>query len=99
MDKLSAAQIGGIVRALMGAAGGVLIAVGWVDETSWLEISGAIVTLATVGWSLYSNTIVQQAKTVAKSPEVKAVVASPEMVYAANSPKVVPTVEYVGRTQ
>lgn len=88
MNRLSPSQIGGLVRSFMAFLGGIGITLGYFDETQWLEISGAVVTLAVVGWSLYSNTVVSQTKAVASSPDVKSIVASSELAYASNNAKV-----------
>lgn len=47
--------IGGIIRALLAAFGGTLIANGLVTEADITAISGGIVTFVTIGWSIYSK--------------------------------------------
>ena len=48
-------QITGILRAVLAAIGGLVAAKGWTDGGTWTIVSGAIVTLLTTGWSIYSN--------------------------------------------
>jgi hypothetical protein len=47
--------IGGIIRALLAAFGGTLIASGLVTEADITAISGGIITFVTVAWSIYSK--------------------------------------------
>lgn len=47
--------IGGIIRALLAAFGGSLIANGLVTEADITAISGGIVTFVTIGWSIYNK--------------------------------------------
>lgn len=50
--KLTKEQVIGIVRHVFTFAGGFVLAKGWVDETTLLEISGAVVTLVGAVWSV-----------------------------------------------
>ena len=52
---MSGDQIGGIVRALLAAAGGWAIGKGYIDSATATTISGAIVTIVVAGWSYYTN--------------------------------------------
>jgi hypothetical protein len=52
MDK---AMIGGLVRHLMTAGGGFLVAKGYVDASMWAEIVGAVVAIVGVAWSLFNK--------------------------------------------
>ena len=47
--------IGGIVRAILSAVGGFVLAKGYVDAESWMAISGAVVTLAVAVWSVVAK--------------------------------------------
>jgi hypothetical protein len=49
-------QIFGVVRHVFTAVGGVLIAKGLVTDGSWTELTGAILSLAGVVWSITSKT-------------------------------------------
>ena len=49
---MSAAEIGGIVRTILAAAGGIAVGKGWVDNETMLGMVGAIVTLGTGIWSI-----------------------------------------------
>ena len=48
-------QIAGIIRAILAAVGGYLAAKGIGDTATWTLVSGAIITLVTAGWSIFSN--------------------------------------------
>lgn len=48
-------QVGGVIRALLSAAGGYLAGKGLIDTETWLTISGAVLTLFTAGWSWWTN--------------------------------------------
>jgi hypothetical protein len=48
-------MIGGIIRAFLGAVGGYLATKGYGDEQTWQMVAGAVVTLATVAWSMISK--------------------------------------------
>lgn len=52
---MDATMVGGIVRALLAAAGGGLIAKGVVSASDWELYIGAFVTLATGAWSVYQK--------------------------------------------
>lgn len=51
----TAAQIAGIVRAALAAASGAVISTGAVDAAAWDEVTGAVVLLATIAWSVYAK--------------------------------------------
>lgn len=48
-------QVGGIVRAVLAAAGGWAIGKGYVDSATATTVSGAVVTLAVTIWSWWTN--------------------------------------------
>lgn len=48
-------QFGGIVRALVAAAGGYFVGQGLVDAETMMTVGGAITTLAVAIWSIYSK--------------------------------------------
>ncbi len=48
-------QIGGIIRAIGAAFGGVVIAKGYTDADTWTAAVGAVATLAVTIWSIYTN--------------------------------------------
>ena len=48
-------QFGGVVRALLTFAGGAAVSLGYVDSTTSTSAVGALVTLAGIGWSFWSN--------------------------------------------
>jgi len=85
---MTADSITGILRAILAAAGGILIGLGWFDAATWSWLSGAIITIAATGWSIWSNRPANIAATAqslkgvsvttsaAASPEVKKAVAS-----------------------
>ena len=48
-------QVGGIVRALVAAAGGYFVGQGLVDAETMMTVGGAITTIAVACWSIYSK--------------------------------------------
>lgn len=48
-------EILGLLRHLLTTAGGGLIANGWVNSDQWSQIVGGLVTLGTVGWSVWQK--------------------------------------------
>jgi len=48
-------QVGGIVRALVAAAGGYFVGQGLIDAETMLTVGGAITTLVVAVWSIYSK--------------------------------------------
>lgn len=48
-------QIGGIVRAIAAAIGGYFVGKGIVDGATVTTIAGALATVATAVWSLWTN--------------------------------------------
>ena len=48
-------QVGGIVRALVAAAGGYFVGQGLIDAETMLTVGGAVTTLAVAVWSIYSK--------------------------------------------
>lgn len=52
---MTSEMIGGIVRAILASLGGYAVAKGVIDAGMWTAVSGALVTLFTAGWSLWSK--------------------------------------------
>lgn len=52
MFFLSAEQVGGIVRAVVAAAGGYFVGQGLVDAETMTTIGGAVTTLVVAVWSV-----------------------------------------------
>jgi len=48
-------QISGIVRHALGAIGGYVISIGVVTTTEWETITGAILILSSVAWSMWEK--------------------------------------------
>ena len=48
-------QVGGIVRAIVAAAGGYFVGQGLVDAETMLTVGGAVTTLVVAVWSIYSK--------------------------------------------
>ena len=84
---MNADQVGGIVRALMAVGAGYALSLGFTDA-QWLAVTGSVVALVTILWSVYSNTVTHMVASVAKDEEVVKVVVSPALVFATGSPKV-----------
>jgi hypothetical protein len=48
-------QIGGILRAVLAALGGILVTKGYVDDATVQTIVGGVVSVAVAVWSVASN--------------------------------------------
>lgn len=48
-------QIWGVVRTILAAAGGFIVAKGYIDSATLNTILGGVGTIFIAGWSLYSN--------------------------------------------
>jgi len=48
-------QITGILRAILAALGGFILAKGWVSAETWAWLTGGILTLGGALWSLWTN--------------------------------------------
>lgn len=48
-------QILGLVRHLLTALGGLLVAKGYVDDTTMVTVVGALATIIGAGWSVYTK--------------------------------------------
>ena len=49
------AQISGLLRHLLTFGGGWMVANGWIDETTMMEVVGAVLTLVGLVWSFMSK--------------------------------------------
>jgi hypothetical protein len=49
-----------LVRHALTFVGGVLVSMGWLDESTFTEISGAVATVMGVVWSLWSKTYIEE---------------------------------------
>lgn len=52
---MSSDQILGILRAILSAAGGFILAKGWVNAETWAWITGGVLTVGPSIWSWISN--------------------------------------------
>lgn len=52
---MTSEQIGGVIRAILTFLAGLAVAKGWVDNATALTIVGALVTIATAAWSVFTN--------------------------------------------
>jgi hypothetical protein len=52
---MTADQFGGIARTVLGFGAGWLVSKGYVDQSTALQITGALGTLAIAGWSMWTN--------------------------------------------
>jgi hypothetical protein len=48
-------QVGGIVRAIVAAAGGYFVGQGLIDAQTMMTLGGAVTTIAVAGWSIWSK--------------------------------------------
>lgn len=52
---MTSEQFAGIVRAILSAVGGYIVGRGLIDQATMITIVGALVTLATAGWSYWAK--------------------------------------------
>lgn len=52
---MTADQVWGIVRTILAAGGGYIVAKGYIDNATLTSILGALGTLFVAGWSIWSN--------------------------------------------
>jgi len=48
-------QFGGIVRAVVAAAGGYFVGQGLIDAQTMMTLGGAVTTIAVAGWSVWNK--------------------------------------------
>jgi len=48
-------ELGGIVRAVLAALGGVAVTKGWLDNATMITVSGAVATLVVAVWSVFAK--------------------------------------------
>ena len=53
--KMGSTEVGGIIRALVSALGGVLVTKGLIDNETAMTLGGAIVPLLVAVWSVWSK--------------------------------------------
>jgi len=53
--KLTREQVLGILRHVLTFGGGILVAKGLIDETTWAEVSGSAITLIGAIWSILAK--------------------------------------------
>ena len=52
---MTADQVWGIIRTILAAGGGYIVAKGWVDNATLQSVLGALGTLFVAGWSVWSK--------------------------------------------
>ena len=65
---MNADQVWGIVRTILAAGGGYIVAKGYVDNATLQSILGALGTLFVAGWSIWSNRSAKLAAPAAATP-------------------------------
>lgn len=48
-------ELGGIVRAVLAALGGVAVTKGWLDNATMITVTGALATIVAAAWSVFSK--------------------------------------------
>lgn len=48
-------QLGGIIRAILAAVGGFILAKGWVSAETWAWLTGGVMTIGPAIWSWFTN--------------------------------------------
>jgi hypothetical protein len=64
-------QVTGIIRAVLAALGGFILAKGWVNAETWAWITGGVLTVGPAIWSWFNNRPSTQAATVQAMPGVE----------------------------
>lgn len=78
-----------IARAILTSLGGALVANGYVTAAQWQAVVGAVIALAAVAWSVYSNHQTKAANVVAAAtgvPTVVPLVGTPTIANAVATP-------------
>ena len=52
---MTSEQFGGVVRAVLAAASGYFVGVGAIDNDTAVQLSSAVVLLATAAWSIFAK--------------------------------------------
>lgn len=52
---MTKSEVNGVIRALLAAAGGFIVARGWIDQETMLALVGAGATVLTALWSVRSK--------------------------------------------
>lgn len=52
---MTKAEVAGVARALLSAAGGFVVARGWLDAETAVSVAGALATLVAAVWSIRSK--------------------------------------------
>lgn len=82
-------QVVSILRQAMLFLGGYLVTKGWTDNGTLQTIVGAVITLGSSGWAIYTRRNTGLVASAAAVPEVSKIVASPSTADAVTSTKVV----------
>ena len=53
--KMNKSEIYGVTRAILSAAGGFVVARGWIDSETAVALAGALATVAAAVWSVKSK--------------------------------------------
>lgn len=48
-------EVYGVARAILAAAGGFVVARGWIDSETAVSLAGALATIAAAAWSIRSK--------------------------------------------
>lgn len=81
-------QFWSLVRTLLQTAGAALVTRGYLDDGSVQIVVGALMTLITTGYSLWTRRKAGIVASAAALPEVKEIVATPAIVAKVNDPTV-----------
>lgn len=87
---MTAEQITGILRAVLAAIGGFVLAKGWVNSENWAWIVGGVTTIAPVVWTWFSNRPASIAASAQALPGVEVITspaAGPAVTQAVNAVK------------
>lgn len=52
---MTKSEVYGVARAILAAAGGFVVARGWIDSETAVSLAGALATIAAAAWSIRSK--------------------------------------------
>lgn len=78
-----------VIATVLSAIGGIFVSKGWVDNSTMLQIVGAIVSVLGIAWSAWKGTATQLINTTDQLPNVKGVVVDVPTAMANPSPTIV----------
>ena len=86
-------QLLGVVRTILAAVGGWAVGKGYFDSQTWIEITGIVVAIVPLVWTLIVHTEQSKLASVESLPNVVKIVTTDQKTADASGPKVVSTID------